>query len=43
MFFFINNAESETGTLVVDQFLFFEKILYGVKASALQLGFNIAH
>ena len=41
MFFFKNNAENETGTLVPD-LLFFKKALYEVKASGLQLSFNIS-
>ena len=40
-FFFKNNAENETGTLVPDLFLFLKKALDEVKASGLQLSFNI--
>ena len=36
-----NNAESEAGRLVPYLFLFFKKALYEVKASGLQLSFNI--
>ena len=39
--FFKNHAEKETGRLGPDLFLFFEKALYEVKASGLQLRFNI--
>ena len=35
IFFFKNYAENETGKLVPDQFLFFKKALYEVKASGL--------
>ena len=38
--FFKIYAENEAGKLVPDQFLFFEKALYQVKASGLQLDFN---
>ena len=41
IFFFKNYAENETGRLVADLFLFFIKALYEVKASGLQLNFNI--
>ena len=41
MFFFKNLAENETGRLVIKLFLFFEKVLYEIKASGLQLRFNI--
>ena len=40
-FFFKNRAENETGTLVPDLFLFLKKALDEVKASGLQLSFNI--
>ena len=40
IFFFKNHAESETSRLVAD-LLFFKKTLYEVKASVLQLSFNI--
>ena len=39
--FFKNHAEKERGRLGPDLFLFFEKALYEVKASGLQLRFNI--
>ena len=39
--FFKNHAENEAGRLVPDHFLFFKKALYKVKASGLQIGFNI--
>ena len=35
------HAEKEIGRLVPDLFLFFQKPLYEVKASGLQLNFNI--
>ena len=38
--FFRYHAENEAGRLVSDLFLFFEKTLHEVKASALQLSFN---
>ena len=41
IFFFKNHAENETGRLVPDLFLFFEKALYEIKGSGLQLSFNI--
>ena len=41
MFFFKNNAENEVGRLVPDLILLFKKALYEVKASGLQLSFNI--
>ena len=41
MFFFKFHAENEAGRLVPDLFLFFKKALYEVKASGLQLHFNI--
>ena len=41
MFFFKNHAANEAGRLVPDLFLFFEKAIYEVKASDLQLSFNI--
>ena len=39
--FFKNHAESKAWRLVLDLFLFFRKALYEVKASGLQLSFNI--
>ena len=39
--FFKNYAENEEGRLVPDLFLFFEKVSYEVKASGLQLSFDI--
>ena len=41
MFFFENYAENEAGKLVSDLFLFLGKTLNGVKASGLELSFNI--
>ena len=41
MFFFKNYAENEAGRLVPDPFLFFQKVYYEVKASCLQLSFNM--
>ena len=41
VFFFKNHAENEAKKLVPDVFLFFKKALYVVKASRLQLSFNI--
>ena len=41
MFFFENHGEYEAGKLVPHHFLFFKKALYEVKASDLQLSFNI--
>ena len=41
MFFFKNHAENEAERLVPDLFLLFRKSLYEVKASILQLSFNI--
>ena len=41
IFFFKNDAKNEAGRLVQDSLLFFKKALYKVKASGLQLGFNI--
>ena len=41
IFSFKNHAENEVGRLLTDLFLFFEKILYELKASDLQLSFNI--
>ena len=38
---FKNHAENEATRLVPDLFLFFRKALYELKASALQLSFNI--
>ena len=39
--FLQKHAEYETRRLVPDLFLFFQKALYDVKTSGLQLGFNI--
>ena len=36
-----NHAQNEAGRIVLDLFLFFRKALYHVKASDLQLSFNI--
>ena len=36
-----NHAESEAARLVPDLFLFFKKALYDVKASGLQLSYNV--
>ena len=36
-----NHAKNEAGRLVPDLFLFFKKTLYEVKASDLELSFNI--
>ena len=41
-FFFKNHAENEAGRLVLGHFLFFKKAVYEVKASDLQLSFNIS-
>ena len=41
IFSFKNYAENETGKLVSDHFLVFKYACYEVKASALQLSFNI--
>ena len=41
IFFFKDQAENEAGRPVPDLFLFFKKALYEVKASSLQLSFNI--
>ena len=41
MFFFKNQEEDEAGRLVPDLFLVFNKSLFEVKASGLQLSFNI--
>ena len=38
---FKNYAENETRRLVTDLFLFFKKVEYDVKASGLQLNFDI--
>ena len=35
------NAENKIGRLVADLFLFSKKVLYEVKASGLQLSFNV--
>ena len=40
-FFFKNHAENKSGRLVPDLFLFFQKALFEVKASGLQLSFKI--
>ena len=39
--FFKNHGENEAGRLVPDIFLLFKKALYEVKASIMQLSFNI--
>ena len=39
--FLKSHAENEAGRLVPDLFFFFKKSLYEVKASGLQLRFNI--
>ena len=39
--FFENHAINDSGRLVPDQYLFFKKPLYEVKASDLQLNFKI--
>ena len=41
IFSFKNHAENDAGRLVPDLFLFLKKALYEVKASDLQLSFNI--
>ena len=41
IFFFKKLAENETGRLVPDLFLFFQKALYKIKASSQQIRFNI--
>ena len=41
MIFVKNHEENESGRLVPDLLLFFKKALYDVKASGLQLSFNI--
>ena len=41
MLFFKNHEENEAARLDPDIFLFFKKALYEVKASGLQLDFNI--
>ena len=41
IFFFKNHAGNEAGKLVPELFLFFNKALQEVKASDLQLSFNI--
>ena len=41
IFFFKNHAGTESGRLVPDLFLFFKKALCEIKASGLQLSFNI--
>ena len=40
-FFFKNHTENKTGRLIPDLFLFFKRALYKIKASHLQLSFNI--
>ena len=40
IFFFRNNAENDAERLVPDLILYFEKALYEVKASGLQLRFS---
>ena len=40
MFFFKNHSENETGSLVPDLFLLFEKASYEIKASGLQRRFT---
>ena len=41
IFLFKNHAQNEAGRIVLDLFFFFGKALYQVKASDLQLSFNI--
>ena len=41
IFFFKNHAENEAGRLGTDLFLFFEKALYEVKTSGVELSFKI--
>ena len=41
-FFFKNHAENEAERLVLGHFQFFKKDVYEVKASDLQLSFNIS-
>ena len=41
IFFLKNHAENEEGRLVPGLCLFFDKVLYEVKVSGLQLSFNI--
>ena len=41
IFVFKSHVENEAGRLVPDFFLFFKKALFEVKASGLQLSFNI--
>ena len=41
--FFKNHAENEAGKPVPELFLFLKKSLYEVKASGLQLSFNLAY
>ena len=41
LFFFKDHAKNEAGRLVPDLFLFFKKALHEIKASGLQLSFNI--
>ena len=40
-FFFKNHVENKSGRLVPDLLLFFQKALFEVKASGLQLSFKI--
>ena len=41
LIFFKNHAENEAGRIVPDLSLFFKRVLYEIKASGLQLSFNI--
>ena len=41
IFFFKNHGENEAEKLIPDAFKFFKKALYELKASVLQLSFNI--
>ena len=41
IFLFKNHAQNEADRIVLDLFFFFRKALYQVKASDLQLSFNI--
>ena len=41
IFFYKNHAENEAGRIVSDLFLLFKKAFYEVKASGLQLSFDI--
>ena len=40
IYFYINRAENETGSIVPDLFLFFKKVFYEIKAEGLQLSVN---